>query len=317
MSDAPKDYFTLEDLKKWPDCVPQFPADGVPLAVLGHPVAHSLSPAMHNAALRTLEKADRKFEKWSYFKFDIEPGKLGEALRLFAEKKFLGLNLTVPHKMLALDYIDSDAAVVDDAGAANTLMLASDTKRWRGHNTDGYGLLHALKDHSMEINSSDVILLGAGGAARAAALECLVQGCASLRILNRTKPTLGALIAHLEGSTAYDRGINLMPFDPKDPLLPKNTIVVNATSLGLKESDESPLDLKTIPRPKFVFDMIYRPPETRLLKQASEMKIPHANGLSMLVHQGAESLRNWTELESVPVDVMQRAVHFALSTTQS
>ncbi len=301
--------YTLDDLRNWSSrCL----FKGTALAVVGHPIAHSLSPVMHNAALQKLAQMDPKYADWRYFKFDIPPEGLGEALRLFPANNFLGLNLTVPHKTLALDYIHPEAATVEDAGAANTLKFVKEYKRWHGYNTDGYGLRHALTDKSVEIRGSDVILLGAGGAARAAALECLIWQCASLRILNRTRPTTDALIAHLKKSTAYNPDTKLLPFDFEDRGLQANTVVINATSLGLKQNDESPLDLTKIPRPKFVFDMIYRPAETRLLKQASESGIPFANGLSMLVHQGAQSLRHWTGIEAVPVDVMHEAVRSAL-----
>jgi shikimate dehydrogenase len=301
--------YTLDDLRNWPN---RSLFKGTALAVVGHPIAHSLSPAMHNAALQKLAQTDPQYADWRYFKFDIPPEGLGEALRLFSANNFLGLNLTVPHKTLALDYIYPEAATVEDAGAANTLKFVKEFNRWHGYNTDGYGLRHALKDKSVEIRGSDVILLGAGGAARGAALECLVWQCESLRILNRTRPTIDLLIDHLKKSTACNPLTQLLAFDFADPGLHANAIVINATSLGLKNNDESPLDLTRIPRPAFVFDMIYRPAETRLLKQAAEMGIPFANGLSMLVHQGAQSLRHWTGIESVPVDVMQRAVNSAL-----
>ena len=311
MSIATEQVYTLEDLKNWPPSAAEFPASGTALGVIGHPIAHSLSPAMHNAALEQLAKTNPKFSDWRYFKFDIAPEELGRALRLFSKNNFLGLNLTVPHKMLALDYIFPDAATVEDAGAANTLKFIEN--RWHGYNTDGYGLRQALNDQSVNINAADVLILGAGGAARAAALECLAGGCASLQIHNRTRSTVDIMIGHLKKSTAYNPFTKLTSFNPGDSGLCANAIVINATSLGLKENDKSPLELKEIPRPAFVFDMIYRPSQTRLLKQAAEMGIPNANGLAMLVHQGAQSLRQWTENDSVPVDVMRQAVHHALN----
>ena len=301
--------YTLEHLRNWADYCPR---EDTALAVIGHPIAHSLSPVMHNAALAELAKANPKFSKWRYFKFDIAPEELKEALDLFHQKNFLGLNLTVPHKMLALDYIFIVAATVDDVGAANTLKFIGN--RWHGSNTDGYGLRLALEDQSAPIAGADVILLGAGGAARAAALECLVGQCASLRIQNRTRSTIDGLISHLKKSTACTSVTELMPFDPEDRALAADSIVINATSLGLKPRDESPLDLTKVPRPKFVFDMVYRPAQTALLRQATEMKIPNANGLSMLVHQGAASLEIWTG-EKAPVEIMHRAVRAALSSS--
>src|SRR3954464_144860 len=106
MSVATEQVYTLADLINWPPESAQFPAHGVALAVIGHPVAHSLSPAMHNAALAALAETNPEFKRWHYFKFDIAPENLREALDLFYQKKFRGLNLTVPHKALVVQYID-------------------------------------------------------------------------------------------------------------------------------------------------------------------------------------------------------------------
>ena len=309
MSLSTERVYTLSDLKSWSQ---HFPSDHTALAVIGHPIAHSLSPVMHNAALAELAKKRQELAKWRYFKFVIAPEQLEEALYLFREKNFLGLNLTVPHKTLVLEHIDTEVTTVEEAGAANTLKWIG--TKWKGFNTDGYGLHHALAGHSVDIKDADVILLGAGGAARSAALECLVSQCASLHILNRTASTAHALISHLKKSTAYISGTELIIFNPADHALPTNSLVINATSLGLKESDESPIDLTKIPRPAFVFDMIYRPAQTRLLKQAAEMGIPNTNGLSMLVYQGASSLEHWIEspLPFDVLDLMHRTVRDAL-----
>lgn len=299
--------YKLVHLKDWSNCRPH---EGTALAVIGHPIAHSLSPVMHNAALAELGKTTPEFNEWRYFKFDIAPEELREALDLFHQNNFLGLNLTVPHKALVLEYIHTDVTAVEESGAANTLKHSG--KGWMGFNTDGYGLNHALEDESVSIPGADVILLGAGGAARAAALECLAWRCASLRIQNRTRSTIHSLISHLKKSTALAGTTELIPFDSEDSELGAGAIVINATSLGLKAEDESPLDLTKIPRPAFVFDMIYRPAQTALLLQATKLGIKNANGLSMLVHQGAASLELWTG-EKAPIPTMQQAVRAALS----
>ncbi|WP_438480889.1 shikimate dehydrogenase family protein [Oleiharenicola lentus] len=288
---------TLADLENWSFA-------GTALTVIGRPVAHSLSPVIHNAALAVMAETAPEFSMWRYFKFDIAPEELPRALKLFHQKNFRGLNLTVPHKALAIEHLASSDAFVKAAGAANTLTHTA--TGWSGANTDNYGLSAALRqDLGLELKGADVILLGAGGAARAAAIECLRQHCNSLWIGNRTQPTLSALVENLK-SLAGD--IPVHGFDLTSPPtdLPANALVLNATSVGLKPDDRAPIDLQKIARPVAVYDMIYRPPQTALLRQAAALGLPTANGLSMLVHQGARSLEIWSGA-NVPVDVMQAA----------
>ena len=187
------------------------------------------------------------------------------------------------------------------------------TRLGRTH-TDGYGFATALRqDLGHNLAGTPVILLGAGGAARSAAVECLGQRCASLSIGNRTRENLDAFLDLLR---PLARGIPLRGFDPATPPadLPAGAVVVNATSAGLHADDPAPIDLQRLPRPTSVTDMIYNPPETPLLRAAAKLGIPHANGLSMLVHQGAKSLEIWS---SVPAGgtapVMQAAARAALN----
>ena len=294
---------TLADLPSW-----SFP--GTALAVIGRPVAHSLSPAIHNAALAELAKSAPRFADWRYFKFDIAPADLPEALALFHRQRFQGLNLTVPHKSLAVALLADCDAFVRAAGAANTLTRTD--AGWTGANTDGYGLAMALREQlDVSLAGARVILLGAGGAGRGAAVECLRAHCAELWIGNRTQETVAALMGELR--PVAGKSI-LKSFDLTHPPagLPVEAVVINATSLGLKPSDPAPIDLAKIPRPAACYDMIYRPPQTALLRQAAAMGIPLANGLSMLIHQGARSLAIWTGA-AVPVAVMQAAAHRALT----
>ena len=138
-----------------------------------------------------------------------------------------------------------------------------------------------------------MILLGAGGAARGAAVECLTRGCASLSIANRTRENLDALLALLAPIAG---GIPLRGFAPATPPsdLPSRALVINATSAGLRDSDPAPIDLAALPNVAAVYDMIYNPPQTALLRQAAALGLPHAHGLAMLVHQGAKSLEIWS-----------------------
>ncbi|HTB80908.1 MAG TPA: shikimate dehydrogenase [Opitutaceae bacterium] len=295
---------TLDDLVRWSHA-------GTSLAVLGHPIAHSLSPPMHNAALAGLAQRDARFRDWRYFRFDVPPADLPRALALLHEEKFYGLNLTVPHKVMAFDLVAETDPAAQPVGAVNTLTWTE--HGWHGYNTDGYGLATAVYETlGRKLAGAHIIILGAGGAARGAAVECLQQRCASLWILNRTKEKLAPFLAILEplkGNISV-RGFAL---DAPPPNFPKGVIFIQATTLGLHASDTVPFKLRDLPDPAGVYDMTYNLSETALGAQARERNIPYANGLSMLVHQGAKSLEIWTgapAAETAPV--MRAAAEAAL-----
>jgi shikimate dehydrogenase len=272
--------FTLRDLETWSH-------PGTSLAVLGHPIKHSVSPPMHNAALAALGRSD-----WRYHRFDVPPADLPRALELLHAKQFHGVNLTVPHKIIAFDRVDEIDPSARPVGAVNTLRRTP--RGWHGFNTDGYGLAAAVRATlGRELAGAHVILLGAGGAARGAAVECLGRGCASLWIANRTPENLEALLALLAPLAGR---IPLRGFAPAAPPadLPSGALVINATSAGLRPDDPAPIDLTALPNVTAVFDMIYNPPRTPLLRQADFLGLPHANGLAMLAHQGAKSLEIWS-----------------------
>ena len=303
MSPAAESIHTIADLAHWSFA-------GTALAVVGHPIVHSLSPTMQNAALAELARSDERFRDWQYFKFDIAPADLPRALMLFYEKGFLGLNLTSPHKVLVLNHLAARDSTVLDVGAANTLRRTD--AGWAGFNTDGHGLVCALQaELGAQLPDAAVVLLGAGGAARGAAVESLRRGCRELWIGNRTASNLRTLVADLRRSSP---GLALESFDLAAPPadLPAEAIVINASALGLQPSDPAPIDLRHLPRPTRVFDMIYNPPSTALLRQAAQLKLPHANGLSMLVHQGARALELWSNV-TAPVELMRRAARAGLN----
>ncbi|WP_179954394.1 shikimate dehydrogenase [Oleiharenicola lentus] len=293
---------TLADLDGWSH-------PGPALAVLGHPIKHSVSPAMHNAALAAMAAHDARFAPWKYFRFDMPPAQLPAALAQLHAAGFLGLNLTVPHKVLAVGLVAEIDPAARAIGAVNTLRRTA--TGWKGFNTDGYGLATALKtDLALDLAGAHVVLLGAGGAARGAAVECLQRRCASLRIGNRTRANLDTLLAALRplaGDTVLEG------FDPTEPpaAMPAGVVVVNATSAGLQPGEPAPMDLRRLPPGAKVYDMVYNPPQTSLLRDAATLGLPHANGLSMLVHQGARALEIWTGA-AVPAAVMDLAARTAL-----
>ena len=298
---------TLADLDHWSFA-------GTALAVLGHPIKHSLSPVMHNAALAELARTDAAYASWRYFRFDVPPADLPAALALLHRKQFRGINLTVPHKILAVDHVARIDPAAQPVGAVNTLRWTE--AGWHGFNTDGYGLATAVQESfGQALAGAHIVLLGAGGAARGAAVECLQRGCASLWIANRTAANLDALLAIL-GPVAGAIPVHGFAPDAIPAALPANAIVVNATSAGLRDTDPAPIDLPRLPRPASVYDMIYNPPRTPLLRQAETLGLPCANGLSMLVHQGAKALEIWSGVPAArTAPAMQAALRRARGET--
>lgn len=295
--------YTLDDLGKT-----NF--EGTALAVIGHPIAHSVSPAMHNAAIAKMRNSDSRFNDWAYYRFDIAPEDFARAIPLFYQNNFLGLNLTIPHKVQAMDLIYGVSPDAERMGACNTLVWGE--HGYDGFNTDGYGLKAGLhQDLGASLKGATVILLGSGGAARAAAVQCILEGCEKLYVGNRTVERLEELMQVVRSMPNGDRA---EAFSLKDTLsvdLPEHGILVNATSLGLKADDPAPFDVSILPCGWVVYDMIYNPEATRLLREASEKGLRTANGLSMLVHQGARSLEIWSHTD-VDAHAMMRAACHAL-----
>ncbi len=294
--------FGLEDLREWHH-------DGVSLAVLGHPIAHSISPPMHNAALARMAERVPRFRDWAYFKFDIAPETLPETLSLLHGAGFRGVNLTIPHKIEVLPLLSRIDPVARNMGAVNTLLWTPDG--YEGYNSDGYGLSTAVREElGVGLADGPVILLGAGGAARAAAVQCLEENCPELWLGNRNPERLRELAAHLRELAPDAARLKTFPLNDPPRRTAERGLIINATSVGLRPDDPPPLDLDLLPESYAVYDMIYNPPETTLLKMARARGMQAANGLSMLVHQGVRSLEIWSGVE-VPADAMRRAAERA------
>ena len=295
--------YTLQDLE-------EMEFEGRPLAVVGHPIRHSVSPDMHNAAIAKLREQDSKFTDWVYYRFDIPPEDFAKAVPLFYKKNFLGLNLTIPHKVQAMDLIYGVSPDAERMGACNTLVWGE--HGYDGFNTDGYGLKTALQlDLGIDLRGATVMLLGSGGAARAAAVQCLLDGCAKLYVGNRSVDRLGSLLSVVQSMPGGER-VEAFPLSEPPEDLPERGVLVNATSLGLMSEDPAPFDVSRLPPAWGVYDMIYNPDETGLLRAARARGLAAANGLSMLVHQGARSLEIWSHLD-VDAHVMMRAACHALN----
>lgn len=293
---------TPADLEHWDE-------PGTHLAVIGDPVRHSLSPAMHNAALARMALDDPRFESWRYWRIETPAEALPKTLELLHRRGFLGMNLTMPHKLRAVAlvaHIDPSAAII---GAVNTLRRTP--AGFEGFNTDGYGLVEGLRASlGVDMAGANIVLLGAGGAARAAAVACIEGGCRALWIGNRSPGALEILLGALTPIAAPTR-VRGFPIAAPPGDVPGDAVIVNATSQGLKHDDPPPVDLRMFPGRPAVFDMIYTPAETSLTREAGRLGLRASSGLSMLVHQGALALELWTGVKP-PVDVMSFAAAAAL-----
>lgn len=287
---------TLTDLVRWE-------VTGHDLAVIGQPVAHSLSPAMHQAALAVLGQTLPPLRPWRYHKFEVSPEALAEALPRFAAAGFRGLNLTLPHKVQAVPLVQSISREAKRAGAVNTLMLDPASGSYHGHNTDGFGLLQGLR-RDLEVDPAKVpaVLLGAGGAARATAMALLESGCPQLWLANRSPEPLTQLLrtvrAHFPQANVVAYPLHELP----EP--PSGAVVVNATSLGLKPEDPCPLPA-ALGASHTVYDMTYGC-NNALAQRARAAGARYADGLSMLVWQGQRALALWTGVP-VPANPMMAA----------
>jgi len=255
-------------------------------AVLLHPAGHTRSPAMHNAAFEALG-IDAV-----YVAFDVAPSGLADAVRGARALGLRQLAVSIPHKEAALALCDEVDATARRIGAVNTLTL--DGGRWIGSNTDWLGAVRAL-ERTTALAGRDAVVLGAGGAARAAVFGLLERG-ARVRVLNRTPARARELAAELgAGGAGPLEAIGDAPFD----------VLVNTTSVGLRE-DVSPIPPGAIPKDAVVLDAVYDPPRTRLLRDAAARGARIVEGKWWLVHQAAEQLRLWTTRDA-PLDAMAAA----------
>jgi shikimate dehydrogenase len=283
---------------------------GPSLAVLGSPVRHSLSPAMHNAALAAMAGSVPAVAGWRYHAVEVAPGCLAAALPRLCAAGFVGLNLTIPHKVDVLPLlaaVDPGAACM---GAVNTLVARADG--WHGYNTDGYGIAQAVTEAFGDgLAGADVLVIGAGGAARAIGVQCLLDGCARLTVVNRSvgrRAALRAQLATVPGTRADVRCADwpLPAMDWQSPPL-----VINASSLGLHADDPPPLDVALLPAGSRIMDTTYGC-HNALATAAARQGVAYADGLAMLVWQGVRSLEIWTG-QPVPVPVMAAAARAALA----
>lgn len=269
------------------------------LGLIGHPVAHSLSPAMHNAVFKKLDL------DYTYGAFDVKPEDIGSFIDRCKASDYLGLNVTVPHKVEVMRHLDNVNENAQLIGAVNTVKF--DGKDACGYNTDGIGCVKALGDAGVPIDEKKILIMGAGGAARAIAFQCTLDG-AQICISNRTKARAAGLAAEIR--TRMGKKIRVIDYslDAIHEELADIDILINASSLGMGHTPEDLIiPWEALPSKVTVMDIVYNPLETNLLRKARDRGCKTISGVGMLVNQGAESLRIWLGIDP-PIQVMEDAV---------
>ncbi len=266
-------------------------------AIIGDPVEHSLSPVMHNAAFKKLGL------NLVYVAFTVTPTELKTAVLGAKSLGLQGLNVTMPHKNAVISHLDAVDSTAKSIGAVNTVL--NNQGKLIGYNTDGSGAMIALQENGVYPEEKKMVLLGAGGAAKAIAYQA-AQDVEELVILNRTPEKAKKLAEALKSFGAKVKAGTLSSEVLKQEL-PTTDILVNATSAGMHpDVDSSPVPSDLLHSDLSVMDIIYNPLETRLLKDAKSAGAKVVSGIEMLLYQGAVAFEIWTNCPA-PVEVMRKA----------
>jgi shikimate dehydrogenase len=302
-----KEVYTLSDLKNWKEVAGNIDPP-IQLGVFGDPVEHSLSPQMQNAALRACKIT------MQFVRFHILPNELNEGLKLVRDLDFVGMNLTVPHKIAAIGFVDDLDENAGPIGAINGVTITG--KKIRGFNTDGRGFSRAIREEfSVDLRDLRVLVLGAGGAGRAIALQCARENCERLVIANRTFDEAKKLVEQLRAFFAGPRVLGPVPRLQAIQLeiasirsqIANLDLIVNATALGLNRADPSPIPASVLEPHLMIYDAVYAKHRTPLVAAAMETGARGANGLSMLLHQGALAFEIWFGRDA-PIEAMRSAL---------
>ena len=272
------------------------------VGLIGHPVEHSFSPPMHNAAFKALGM------DYAYVAFDVNPNDLKSAICGANALNIKGFNVTIPHKIEVMKYLSELDDVARLIGAVNTI----DFKNLKGYNTDGIGAIKAIEEVT-SVKDKNVVVAGAGGASRAISFYLAKYGVESLTILNRNVDKAQGLASDVLGSDLIGK-VNADSISEINDYLKDADILVDTTPLGMDPhiDDEPIAKAENMHEDLVVFDAVYNPNETVLLKEAIKAGAKPVYGIKMLLYQGAESFKIWTGVDA-PIDVMEKALRDTLN----
>ena len=272
------------------------------VGLIGHPVEHSFSPPMHNAAF------DELGMDYAYVAFDVNPNDLKTAIEGAQSLNIKGFNVTIPHKVDVMQYLDELDEVARLIGAVNTI----DFKNLKGYNTDGIGAVKAIEEVT-SIKNKNVVVAGAGGASRAISFYVAKYGAESLTILNRNESKAESLAGDVSDSGLIGE-VESDSINAIDNYMENADVLIDTTPLGMHPNidDEPIVKADKMDENLVVFDAVYNPNETVLLKEAIKANAKPVYGIKMLLYQGAESFKIWTG-KTAPVDVMEKALKNTLN----
>ena len=276
------------------------------LGIIGAPIGHSISPKFQQAAL-DYYGIDGTYQAW-----EVAPPRVEDFIRSLRRPEVLGINVTVPHKRAVIPVLDDVDQWATEAGAVNTIVHRDG--RLSGHNTDGYGFLRALREAGgFEPRGRRVLVLGAGGAARGVVLALIGEGIGQLIVANRTLARAEALIQLARARGVVGQAIPLS-WNELSLAAVQSDLIINCTTIGMTHGPDAkgtPLLLHQIPPTALVYDLVYNPLETPLLREAARAGAGVLGGIHMLVYQGAASFEMWTG-KPAPVEVMLNAATQAM-----
>ena len=269
------------------------------LGIIGYPISHSISPIFQQAAIDYIGSKD------TYKAYEVHPDDLGDFIQGFREQGMKGLNVTVPHKSAVMEYLDEIDEWALEAGAVNTIVRKGNIIK--GYNTDGYGFIQGLYSNtSANIGDSQILILGAGGSAKAVLLSLMDIGPKGMCIANRSYRN-----AELLRDSCNNNRSDIHVIAIEDSLfvsyVQNADVIVNCTTIGMKNTDGIlPFTYKDIHSDTILYDLVYNPLRTLMLREGEKANSTLIGGIDMLVHQGAKSFELWFEMEA-PTDVMLKS----------
>jgi len=271
--------------------------------IFGHPVEHTFSPGMHNAGFAKLGMDA------CYVPFAVHPDRLGDAMKAVLPLRIQGLNITVPHKEKVIAFLDELSEEARLIGAVNTIEVREE--RLIGHNTDGRGFIRSMKELArFDPKGKRFLIVGAGGAGRAVGFSLALSGANRISFCDTDAKKVGVLVNEIRSKTGV--AADSVSGDALEACAAGADCLINATPLGLKQSDVLPIPKEHIHRKHLVCDLVYNPSETRLLKTAKARGARGLKGIGMLLYQGVIAFEIWTG-KKAPVQVMKSALSRQIS----
>ena len=259
--------------------------------IFGYPVKHTFSPSMHNAGFENLGI------DFVYIPFEVKPEALNAAVKGIKAQNIRGVNITIPHKQAVIKYIDNIDPLAKKIGSVNTIVNTNG--RLTGYNTDGAGFLKDLIEHKVNPKGKVVMLLGAGGAGRSVACTLSFHGTKKILISDKDEKKAKTLAQSVKNAV-------YIPFKSFQDKIKESSILINATPIGMREGDPSPVKENYLHKDLFIYDVIYNT-KTMLLKTSEKKKLKSCNGLGMLLYQGVLAFEKWTN-KKAPVKTMKKAL---------